>query len=121
MGMYEVSVSAGFTASHGVCLPAGGLEPIHPHAWQVTAWFRATQLDRHGFVVDFVTARAALEELCHAWEGRNLNAVIGPADTGTSAEILARELAQRLAAKLRSPVYCLRVTEAPGCQAAYYP
>ncbi len=121
MGTYEVSVSAAFAASHAVRTLSGEMEPPHDHDWRVTAMFRATELDADGFVIDFAAVQAALAALCRGFQGRRLNDVLDHGGEGVSAERLARVLADELAARLGRGIHCLRVSEAPGCAAAYYP
>ena len=120
MGIYEVTVSARFVALHSVVLPDGTMEPAHEHDWSVTAAFRAEGLDKDGFVIDFTAAQAALEEITGEMEGADLNDLpaIGGAAT---AERLAEYLVGQLAERLGRDVHCVRVTETPGCEAAYYP
>jgi len=118
MAVYEVSVTASFPARHGVALPDGAEEPPHEHQWQVVAVLRAEALDGSGFVVDFVAAQQALTSLAAGLAKANLNEVLGRA---ASAERLAEHLAGELAQRLGKGVYCLRVQEAPGCWAAFYP
>ncbi|MCK4624335.1 MAG: 6-carboxytetrahydropterin synthase [Phycisphaerae bacterium] len=120
MGIYEVTVSAGFVARHSVALPGGTMEDPHGHDWQVTAAFRANQLDGDGFVVDFVAAKAALEKITAELEGADLNDLPDLGGSAT-AERVAEYLAGRLVERLGRDVHCVRVTEAAGCEAAFYP
>ncbi|MCK4626038.1 MAG: 6-carboxytetrahydropterin synthase [Phycisphaerae bacterium] len=120
MGIYEVTVSTCFSARHSVALPDGTMEPSHEHDWSVTATFRANRLDTDGFVVDFVVVRSALAEITGELEGANLNDLLPP-DFAATAECLAEYLAGRLAERMGREVHCVRVTEAAGCSAAFYP
>ncbi len=96
------------------------MESPHEHNWVVTASFRADGLDTDGFVVDFVTVRAALAEITGELEGADLNDLLPP-DFAATAECLAEYLAGRLTERLDRDVHCVRVTEEAGCEAAYYP
>ena len=118
MAAYEVSVSASFAARHSVTLPDGSAEPAHEHQWQVVAAFRAEKLDAGGFVMDFVVIQQALAELTAGLAGADLNELLGRA---ASAERLTEHLAADLGRRLGRQVHCLRVREAPGCWAAFYP
>lgn len=122
MGFYEVTVSARFVARHSVALPDGSAEVPHEHEWCVTAAFRADRLDENGFVIDFTAVQAVLAEIAGELEGKNLNDSPLCADGGAAtAERLAEGLAGWLAQRSGRDVHCLRVTEAPGCDAAFYP
>ncbi len=96
------------------------MEPSHKHDWSVTAAFRANRLDTDGFVVDFTVVQSALAEITGELEGGDLNDLLPP-DFAATAECLAEYLAGRLAERISRSVHCVRVTEAPGCEAAFYP
>lgn len=122
--MYEAAVERSFAATHAVALPEGSVEPTHRHLWHVRAVFRARRLEEPmGVVVDFLAADKALERVLGDLDGRELNALPQFADGRSSAERvagwIARSLADRLSAGQR--LYCVRVTEAPGCTASFYP
>ena len=118
MSCYEVSVTVWFRASHAVRTPEGALEASHEHQWAVTAAFRARALNAAGFVIDFLALRAALDGVTEGLAGKDLNAICPPA---ASAERLAEHLAGKLAGRVGVPPHAVRVVEAPGCEAAYYP
>ncbi len=119
--MYEASVETSFTAAHSVRAPDGSMEQTHEHPWQVTAVFRARQLDGDGFVIDFLAARDALQRAAAPLSGSDLNEALGRTDVGASAERLAQYIAEMLAETLGRQPYCVRVVEAPGCAGAFYP
>jgi len=121
MAAYEASVSVCLSARHAVRAPDGAMEAPHAHAWRVTAVFRAGQLDANGFVIDFLVARKVLAEIGEALAGSDLNDLPSMAASGATAERLAEYLAGQLQHRLGRPAACVRVTEAPGCEAAFYP
>ena len=120
MSLYEASVAGRFSASHAVRMPDGTMEPAHAHDWRVTAVFRAERLNDDGFVVDFLAVNEALGAVTDELADADLNAMLGRSE-GASAERVAEHLAGRLAERLGRAPHCVRVTEAPGCEAAYYP
>ncbi len=121
MNIYEVSVSVRFSARHSVAMPDGTAEAPHGHDWRVTAAFRADRLDENGFVIDFLAARTALEEIVGELDGTDLNELPAMSGGSATAERLAEYMAGRLKGRLGRDVHCIRVTEAPGCSAAFYP
>jgi 6-pyruvoyltetrahydropterin/6-carboxytetrahydropterin synthase len=121
MGLYEISVEHAFSASHAVALAGGGYEPSHFHLWHVQAKFRAPVLDKQGMVVDFLAVKGALEALAVEFDGSDLNALRNFADCGATAEAVAEMFARGLMQRVAARLYCLCVTEAPGCAAAFYP
>ena len=105
-------------------LPAGGMEEPHAHTWCVTADFRSERLaEPMGVVIDFVEADGALAAVVSGVDGTDLNAAPPFADRCPSAERVAEWIAAALAQRLGADgrLYCVTVTEAPGCRAAYYP
>lgn len=132
MRCYEASVQQAFTAAHSLPLPAGGREPSHKHTWVITATFRARTLDdTMAVVIDFVAVQQAMEAIAADLEGGDLNAredfIDGRASAERVAEMVADRLADQLSDLLTGPddagpwLYCVSVTEAPGCAAAFLP
>ena len=121
MATYEVTVSSSFAARHSGRAPGGEREGPHEHDWHVTAAFRTDALDENGFVVDFLVVQQALAGITDKLGGTDLNQAVPECPGGVSAERLAEHVARRLQYKVGREVYCLRVSEAPGCAAAYYP
>ena len=117
MSSYEVSVSASFAARHAVAMADGSMEQAHEHDWQVEAVFRAPALNGDGFVVDFLTVRETLDGALAALAGKDLSAVL---PEGASAEQVAAHVAAVVGSRCDG-LYCVRIEEAPGCKAAYYP
>ena len=121
---YEASVERSFNAAHALRLPDGTWEDPHQHRWEVTAVFRSADLDETmGVVVDFVEVDEALKTITDELEGADLNKLDALADGRPSAERVAELVAGLLAERLAggSLLYCVGVTEAPGCRAAFYP
>ncbi len=124
METYEVTVKVEFTASHQLPLPDGNTEQAHWHTWDASATFRGQQLDGSmGVLIDFLQVRDALDVIVGEYASKSLNTHEDFATAPPSAELVARAIGQRLAGMLgpQPPLYRLSITEAPGCQAAYYP
>ena len=123
-GIYEATVERSFTAVHAVALPEGSIEPPHRHQWNVTAAFRAERLDEPmGVVVDFLAADKALQRVLGELDGRDLSDLPQFADGRCSAERVAEWIARSLLSSLSCGplLYRVRVTEAPGCTASFFP
>ena len=124
MSIYEASVEAEFVAAHAIPLPYGDLEPKHKHTWKMTATFRSQQVDQTtGVVIDFEKVKEAMETIAIGLEGKDLNKLDFFSDGRASAERIAEFIAYRLEALLggSTALYSLRLSEAPGCTAAFYP
>jgi len=121
VSVYEVSADAAFSATHSVRQPDGSMEAPHQHDWRVTVAFRSGALDADGFVMDFLALREALAKVTASLRESDLNAALGAAEGGASAERLAESIARRLAEELGREPHCVRVVEAPGCTAAFFP
>lgn len=147
--MYQLELATSFSAAHALVIQ-GVREPLHGHDWHVTVFIEGNSLDHDGLLVDFHPIHHDLAEIIKPWHNRCLNDV-GPFDqVNPSAEHVAREIAERLSARLKSReaerpnthtplagapnqgadpgsgvprvrVARVRVTEAVGCAAAYTP
>lgn len=125
--MFEITVQTEFAAAHALSI-GGKREPVHGHNWHVTVTIAGPRLDGDGLLCDFHAVERALREITGPMNNRDLNQLApfsGPKGTNPSAENVARHIAERLAAALELPagarVARVRVTEAPGCAAAYFP
>ncbi len=119
--MYEITVEAGFSATHSLLMADGAREPVHGHDWRVIACVFADALDDLGFVADFEDVRQRLGEVTRSLHHRHLNDHAWFADAGPSAENVAATIHRELS---RSADWGLRlksvsVEEAPGCRATF--
>lgn len=112
-----------FAAAHALTI-AGKREPVHGHNWRVTITARGPVLDADGLLCDFHALERALREAVARFRNADLNAEPPfAAGVNPSAENVAKHVAERVAPALPRGVWvaCVRVTEAPGCEAAYEP
>lgn len=121
--MYEVTVTAWFAAAHRLRLPAGQLEPLHGHNWNVRVTCRGDAIDASGMLVDFTLLRPALQTIVGELHDTLLNDHPFFADCNPSAEHVARFIAARLGPTVTAPasLHCVEVEEEPGCFARYFP
>jgi 6-pyruvoyltetrahydropterin/6-carboxytetrahydropterin synthase len=130
--MFEIEVEAEFAAAHGLVIK-GQHEPLHGHNWRVTVTLEGRELDDDGLLCDFHVVERALERVIGCWHNSNLNDIepfaggLGRKEgLNPSAENVAHSIAALLSADLegrlaRAVITRVRVTEAPGCAASYYP
>ena len=121
MSTYEISVDHEFDAMHSVKLASGIFEKSHNHTWRVTLTLRSDKLDSSGMIADFEEVKKALRAETKDIEGSDLNAIPQFFDAGASAELVAQLLAGRFQKRYPKNLYCVRVTESPGCSAASFP
>ena len=124
MSIYEISVDHTFTAGHALALSGSLREQAHRHTWRVTATFRSDKLtEQMGVVADFAEVTDALKNICSRLEGANLNDLEEFSHGKPSAEYVAEYIAHALAGPngLGKMPFRVKVTEAPGCKAAFYP
>ncbi len=119
--MYEVTVSAGFAATHAVRSANGQAEALHRHNWRVEAGYAGSELDSSGTLIDFVEAGRALGEIVAQLDGADLNTSAFLGGLNPTAELVARSIFSALARRVRRPdlLAWVRVGEAPGCWAAF--
>ncbi|MGC4109472.1 MAG: 6-carboxytetrahydropterin synthase [Nocardioides sp.] len=128
--MFEVTVSDHMMIAHSLRGEVfGPAQALHGATYVVEAAFARDGLDSDGIVVDIgaagETLRAVLADLTY----RNLDDVESLAGVNTTTEVLCREIADRLAARLRdgalgvapSDLSRIRVTlrENPNAWASY--
>jgi 6-pyruvoyltetrahydropterin/6-carboxytetrahydropterin synthase len=122
--MYRVTVTARFEAAHNLIHYPGGPEPLHGHSYKVEAVLESEELQQHDLAVDFLAARRALEAIAAEFDYRYINEHPAFAGRNTSAENLARYLAERLQTSgILGAVRVAEVTvwEGPENRAAYTP
>jgi len=124
--MYEVSVERIFCAGHAIRL-AGVMELAHGHNWHVCVTVAADRLDDEELVCDFHLLEQALDATLEPYRNRMINDVAPFDRVNPTAEAIARQIAESVAAALPSQkdrdvrVSAVSVTEAPGCRATYRP
>jgi len=124
--MYELSIQTEFAAAHAIRI-RGAVEPVHGHNWRVTAVVSGAALDADGLLVDFHALEASLHAIVKPFHNNNLNTTPPFDRLNSTAEHVARYIAQQLATHpplsttphLR--VHSVTVTEAPGCAATFRP
>ncbi|MEO0511425.1 MAG: 6-carboxytetrahydropterin synthase [Planctomycetota bacterium] len=122
---YRLEVEHVFSAAHALSI-AGAREPLHGHDWRVTATIAGDTLDDDGLLADFHSVHGFLAEICEPFNNNTLNDVAPFDETNPSAENVAEYIAAELAGQLEEiaehcRVAAVRVTEAPGCAASYFP
>ncbi len=71
--MYEVRVTADFSAAHFLRDYNGKCENLHGHNYRVYAHVRGGRLDEGGMLVDFARLKRALRAVCGRLDHTNLN------------------------------------------------
>lgn len=71
--MFEVRVTADFSAAHFLKDYNGKCENLHGHNYKVYAHVRGTELDEGGMLLDFSKLKKTLRKICSAIDHTNLN------------------------------------------------
>ena len=128
--MFEVTVSDHMMVAHSLRGDVfGPARALHGATYVVDAAFAREDLDDDGIVLDIGLATEALHAILADLTYRNLDEVESLAGLNTTTEVLAREIADRLAARLRDgglgvaagDLARIRVTlhESPVARASY--
>ena len=128
--MFEVTVSDHMMVAHSLRGEVfGPAQAVHGATYVVEAAFARESLDEHGIVLDIGRAREALHAVLADLTYRNLDDVESLAGLNTTTEVLCREIADRLAARLHdgglgvgpADLSRIRVTlrETPNAWASY--
>lgn len=120
--MFELQIEGEFCAAHAIST-AGEREPMHGHNWHVTIVVGAESLDDDGLVCDFHELERALQGIVAPLHNANLNETPPFDERNPTAEVVAQQIGDAIAAQLppRVRLVSATVTEAPGCAAVYRP
>jgi 6-pyruvoyltetrahydropterin/6-carboxytetrahydropterin synthase len=100
--MFSVNVRDHFMIAHSFTGDVfGPAQRLHGATYVVDVEFRRRELDENGIVVDIGRAGDALHALLAALNYRNLDHVPELAGRNTTTEVLAREIFDRMAARIR--------------------
>ena len=99
--MFEVTVRDHMMVAHSLRGDVfGPAQALHGATYVVDAAFARDGLDADGIVIDIGRASEALHAVLADLTYRNLDDIESLADTNTTTEVLAREIADRLAARV---------------------
>ncbi len=124
-GVFSITVETEFCAAHALSI-AGARETLHGHNFHVWATMEGKTLDGDGLLCDFHTVQGTLREIIEPLTNRNLHDTQPFKALNPTAENIARYIADALGSRLAAMagdarVASVRVSEAPGCVAAYTP
>ncbi|HEY3529611.1 MAG TPA: 6-carboxytetrahydropterin synthase [Nocardioides sp.] len=126
--MFEVTVSDHMMVAHSLRGEVfGPAQALHGATYVVEAAFAREDLDSDGIVLDIGQAAEALHEVLSDLTYRNLDILESLAGLNTTTEVLCREIADRLAARVHDgalgvhDLTRIRVTlrETPNAWASY--
>lgn len=101
--MYTVTVRDHLMVAHSLTGEVfGPAQRLHGATYVVDATFRRAELDSDGIVVDLGRAAVQLREVVGELGYRNLDELPEFAGRNSTTEVLAREIADRLAERVRS-------------------
>lgn len=125
-GLFELTVTADFSAAH--CLPhyPGKCRRLHGHNWRVDVTVAGGALDENGMLVDFHVLKDAVREVMATLDHYYLNELPSFIPINPTAENIAIYVAQQLMTCDNLPwqrikLTCVRVWESSQSVAAYRP
>jgi len=100
--MFEVTVSDHIMVAHSLRGAVfGPAQQLHGATYVVEASFSRVRLDKDGIVVDIGRAGEVLHAVLADLTYRNLDQIESLAELNTTTEVLCREIADRLAVRIR--------------------
>ena len=119
--MIAISVDIDFRANHAVKLADGTSEEPHEHDWKVRAQVSSSQVNKNGFVMDFLQLKAELEDIVSSFGDDRLEDAEDFKGENCTAENVAKVIFRKLEPVLPSDVNLdfVRVIEEFGCMAIY--
>ncbi len=116
--MFEIRISAEFSAAHRLRNYRGRCENLHGHNWTVEVRVEAKTLNRDGMVMDFKRLEKKVAPVLKILDHGYLNNLPWFRKINPTSENIARFIHERLAAK-RLKVKSVTVWESPGSCAVY--
>jgi 6-pyruvoyltetrahydropterin/6-carboxytetrahydropterin synthase len=93
---FEITIAAGFSASHQLRLHDGTLEPLHGHNWKIAITVASEKLDSIGVVMDFHELERLADDILRPMHNRHLNDLAPFRTINPSAENVALHVAGSL-------------------------
>lgn len=123
--MYELTVKSEFEAAHRIENYPGKCVRLHGHNWIVEAIVQGDTLNELGILIDFKILKDELNKVLDEFDHQYLNELEIFADKNPTAEIIAKEIFDKLApseifsgtTKLKG----IRVYETPKSSVTYFP
>ena len=100
--MYELKITAQFSAAHRLDNFYGKCETLHGHNWKVEVFLLGDRLDEAGLLRDFGVLKAKTNEILNEIDHKFLNELPAFREQNPSSENLARYLYERLGEALNS-------------------
>jgi len=120
--VYEVSITAHFSAAHRLKGYRGACAAVHGHNWEVEVFVRGERLNRTGILMDFRKLKEAVRQAVATLDHADLNSLPAFRAANPTSENIARLLYERLAPRLTRGgrrLARVRVRETPGSAAGY--
>ncbi len=94
--MYELTVTALFSAAHRVVDSSGELEELHGHNWHVAATVAGDRTDQNGMVIDFAVLKERLSTVLDDFDHKNLSDLGEFRDKAPTSENIAQVIFMKL-------------------------
>lgn len=125
-GVFELTVTADFSAAHCLLHYPGKCQRLHGHNWRVDVTVVGEKLDEHGMLVDFHILKDAVHTVLATLDHYYLNDLVPFTTTNPTAENIAAYVAQQLMANSNLPwqrikLASVQVWESPQSVATYRP
>jgi len=121
--MFELSVTARFSAAHHLRGYPGVCAAPHGHNWDVRVFVRGSRPNRMGVIVDFRELRQAVEQVIKRLDHTDLSALELFRGKNPTSENIARFLFREISARVNCrthKVSRVSVQETPGTEASYW-
>ncbi len=122
MGVYEISVNAGFSAAHHLARYEGKCASLHGHNWEVEIVVRSEELNEAGMVDDFGRFRSQLEAVLQQLDHSDLNNNSFMRGLNPTCENVASRIYEEMVSRINTEKYSLAqvsVWEKSGSRVTY--
>lgn len=118
--MYELAIESQFDSAHNIRRHGGPCESLHGHTYRVQVFYKGSEINDIGVLLDFKKMKAALNDVIFYFDHHYLNELPEFRDANPTAECLSKEIFQKMRAALGEGVSKVTVWETATSSASYY-
>lgn len=108
--MFEVKVTADFSAAHSLRGYKGKCEELHGHNWKVEVQVSSPGLNQMGMVLDFKVLKDMLKRIITDLDHKHLNKLDFFKKVSPTSEQIAKYIYDRLARRCQADIKIKKVT-----------
>lgn len=118
--MYELTAECQFDSAHNLRGYEGACESLHGHTYRVQVFYRGSELNDQGILIDFKRLKSVLREVVSYLDHRYLNELPEFQKQNPTAENMAKVIFEKMRSLLGQEISKVTVWETPTSSATYW-